>query len=56
MFKPKSVLNGTQYKDVKLGVGVESAHFHGIVNGEFNHFETYFVTYYAYFTAKLNQY
>ena len=27
-------LNGTQYKDVKWGMGVESARFHGIVNGE----------------------
>ena len=30
----KSGLNGTQYKDVKRGMGVESARFHGIVNGE----------------------
>ena len=30
----KSGLNGIQYKDVKLGVGVESASFHGFVNDE----------------------
>ena len=30
----KSGLNGTQYKDVKLLVGEESAQFYGIVNGE----------------------
>ena len=30
----KSGLNGAQYKSVKWGVGVESAHLHGIVNGE----------------------
>ena len=33
-FYSKSCLNDTQYKDVKWGVGVESARFHGIVNGE----------------------
>ena len=32
-------------------MGVESAHFHGIVNGETN-----FVAYYAYFTAELHQF
>ena len=30
----KSGLSGTQYKGVKLGVGVESARLHGIVNDE----------------------
>ena len=30
----KSGLNGTQYKGVKLGVGVESARLHRIVNSE----------------------
>ena len=30
----KSGLNGTQYKGVKWGVGVQSARLHGIVNGE----------------------
>ena len=30
----KSGLNGTQYKGVKWGVGVESARLYGIVNGE----------------------
>ena len=30
----KSGLNGTQYKDVKWGVGVESTTFHGYVNDE----------------------
>ena len=29
----KSGLNGTQYKGVKWGVGVESARLHGILNG-----------------------
>ena len=30
----KSSLNGTQYKYVKWGVGVEDASFHGFVNDE----------------------
>ena len=30
----KFSLNDTQYKDLKRGMGVESARFHGIVNGE----------------------
>ena len=30
----KFSLNGTQYNYLKRGVGVESARFHGIVNGE----------------------
>ena len=34
MIYSKFGLNGTQYKDVKWGMEVESAHFHGIVNGE----------------------
>ena len=34
--------------------GVESARLHDIVNGE--SLETYFVAYYAYFTAKLHQF
>ena len=34
MHYSKSGLNGAQYKDVKRGVGVESARFHGIFNGE----------------------
>ena len=45
-------VKGTQTKDVKCGLGVESACFHGIVN----HIETYFVAYYAYFTAELHQF
>ena len=54
----KSGLNGTQYKDKKWGEGmggggVESARFHGIL---VNRFETYFVAYYAYFTAELHQF
>ena len=49
----KSGLNGTQYKNVKRGVGVESARFQDIVNGE--SLETYFGSYYAYSTAKLHQ-
>ena len=30
----KSGLNGSKYKDVKCGVGVECASFHGFVNDE----------------------
>ena len=34
MHLSKFSLNGTQYNYLKRGVGVESARFHGIVNGE----------------------
>ena len=50
----KSGLNGTQYKDVKWGVGVESASFHGFVNVE--SLWKYFDAYNAYFTVEPQQF
>ena len=50
----KVLLNGTQYKDVNWGVGVESTRFSGIVNGEL--LWNVFFAYYAYFTAELHQF
>ena len=50
----KSGLNGTQYKDVKWGVAVESARFHGIVSSE--SLWNVVVAYYAYCTAELHKF
>ena len=47
-------LNCTQSKDVKWGVGVEGASFHGFLNDE--SLWTYFDAFYAYFTTETDQF